>query len=31
MINKTTIDKKQKWEDKQLYGYLKQQTSKISH
>ena len=31
MINKTTITKKQKWEEKQLYGYFKQQTSEISH
>ena len=23
--------RKQKWEEKQLYGYIKQQTNKISH
>ena len=30
-INRTTITRKQKWEEKQLYGYFKRQTSKISH
>ena len=30
-IYKTKITRKQKWEEKQLYGYFKQQTSKISH
>ena len=31
MINRTIITRKQKWEEKQLYGYLKQETGKISH
>ena len=30
-INRTKISRKQKWEAKQLYGYFKWQTSKISH
>ena len=30
-INKTTITKKQKWEEKQQYGYFKQQTSEMSY
>ena len=30
-INKTKITRKQKWEEKQLYGHFKQQTSDISH
>ena len=30
MINRTIITRKQKWEEKQLYGYFKRQTSKIS-
>ena len=30
-INRATIKRKQKWEEKQLYGYFKWQTSKISH
>ena len=30
-INWTTITRKQKWEEKQLYGYFKRQTSEISH
>ena len=29
--NQTKITKKQKWEEKQLYGYFKQQTVEISH
>ena len=29
--NKTTITRKQKWEEKQLYGRLKRQTIDISH
>ena len=28
-INRTTISQKQKWEEKQLHGYFKQQTSEI--
>ena len=30
-INRTKITRKQKWEEKQLYGYFKRQTSEISH
>ena len=30
-INRTTITRKQKWEEKQLNGYFKRQTSKILH
>ena len=30
-INRTKIYRKQKWEEKQLYGYFKQQTSEILH
>ena len=30
-INRTAITRKQKWEEKQMYGYFKRQTSKISH
>ena len=30
-INRTKITRIQKWEEKRLYGYFKQQTSKISH
>ena len=30
-INQTKITRKQKWKEKQLYGYFKRQTSKISH
>ena len=30
-INRTTITRKQKCEEKQFYGYFKQQTSEISH
>ena len=30
-INWTKITRKQKWEEKQLYGHFKQQTSEISH
>ena len=30
MINRTTT-RKQKWEEKQVYGYFKRQTSEISH
>ena len=30
-INRTTITRKQKWEEKQLYEYFKRQTSEISH
>ena len=30
-INRTAITKKQKWKEKQLYGYFKRQTSEISH
>ena len=30
-INRTNITRKQKWEEKQLYGNFKQQTSDISH
>ena len=30
-IHRTTITREQKWEEKQLYGYFKQQTGKISH
>ena len=30
-INRTTITRKQKWEEKQLYRYFKRQTSDISH
>ena len=30
-VNKTIITRKQKWEEKQLYGYFKQQTDEISH
>ena len=30
-INRTTIARKQKWEEKQLYGYLKRKTDEISH
>ena len=30
-INRTTTTRKQKWEEKQLYGHFKWQTSKISH
>ena len=29
--NRKTITRQQKWEEKHLYGYFKQQTSKISH
>ena len=29
-INRTTITKKQKWEEKQLYRYFKRQTNEIS-
>ena len=31
MIKKTTITRKQKWEEKHLCGYFKRQTSKIAH
>ena len=30
-INRTTVTRKQKWEEKQLSGYFKRQTSEISH
>ena len=30
-ISRTTINKKQKWEEKQLYGYLKRPTDEISY
>ena len=30
MINRTTSGK-QKWKEKQLYGYFKRQTNEISH
>ena len=30
-INRTTITRKPKWEEKQLYGYFKRQTDEISH
>ena len=30
-INKATKTRKQKWKEKQLYGYFKQQNDKISH
>ena len=30
-INRTTITKKQKREEKQLYGFFKRQTNEISH
>ena len=30
-INRTTITRKQKWEEKQLYGRFKRLTSNISH
>ena len=30
-INRTKITSKQKWEEKQLYGHFKWQTSDISH
>ena len=30
-INRATITRKQKWEEKQLYGYFKWQTSEISY
>ena len=30
-INRKTITRKQKWEEKQLYGYFKRQTKEISH
>ena len=30
-INRTTITRKQKWEEKQLYGYFKRQTNENSH
>ena len=30
-INRTRITRKQKWEEKQLCGYFKRQTSEISH
>ena len=29
--NRTKITRKQKWEEKQLYGHFKQQTSEISN
>ena len=29
--NRTTINIKEKWEEKQLYGYFKRQTSELSH
>ena len=31
MLNRTIISRKQKWEEKQLYGYFKRQTGEISH
>ena len=31
MINRTRIIRKEKWKEKQLYGYFKRQTSEISH
>ena len=30
-INKAKITRKQKWKEKQPYGYFKRQTSEISH
>ena len=30
-INRTEITRKQKWEEKQLYGYFKRLTSNISY
>ena len=30
-MNRTTITRKQKWKEKQLYGYFKRQTSEISY
>ena len=30
-INRTTITRKQKWGEKQLYGHFEQQTREISH
>ena len=30
-INRSTITKKQKWEEKQLYGYFKRQNNEILH
>ena len=30
-INRTTITRKQKWEEKQLYGFLKRLINNISH
>ena len=30
-INRTTVTREQKWEEKQLHGYFKQQTGDISH
>ena len=30
-INRTKITRKQKWEEKQLYGYFMRKTSEISH
>ena len=30
-INRKTITKKQKWEEKQLYGYFVRQTDEVSH
>ena len=31
MINRTTIARKEKWGEKQLYGYCKRQTGEISN
>ena len=31
MINRTAITRKQKWEEKQVCGYFKRQTSELSH
>ena len=31
IIDRTTITRKQKWEEKQLYGYFKRQIGEISH
>ena len=31
LINWVTTDRKQKWEEKQLFGYFKRQADEISH